>query len=81
MNPTTTHAAAQPAAYTVPPKRRRTDKRVSPGKCRHKTPCGDECILRSDKRHVYHTCNDDECNLCHGYERFGRTTHARAVQP
>lgn len=41
-------------------------------KCKHKTPCGGNCILSSSYRHVWHSCNREACTYCHGAERFGR---------
>ena len=39
-----------------------------------KTPCGRPCCLRRDRAHVYCTCVDNQCRLCHAPSRFGRTT-------
>lgn len=41
-------------------------------KCKHTTPCGEKCILSASYVHVYHACNRESCDYCHGGERFGR---------
>jgi hypothetical protein len=41
-------------------------------RCEQSAPCGHRCVLRAGNRHVYHSCNNHYCILCHGSMRFPR---------
>lgn len=40
--------------------------------CTVASPCGAKCILLAETSHVYHTCNDQTCQICHSHSRFLR---------
>lgn len=61
------HTAALVATLTKPRARTTTPASAS---CRVKAPCGGKCCLDATVRHGLHCCNDEECALCHGAERY-----------
>lgn len=40
--------------------------------CSGKTPCGGKCELNARYRHMFHSCANKDCTLCHADERFRR---------
>jgi hypothetical protein len=57
---------AKPGTPRVPPpKQKRAYIADVSHACQGKCPCGGACILRNDKRHQFHTCNNEKCRYCH----------------
>jgi len=44
----------------------------TPRRAGHKgnTPCGRRCIMRENRNHVFCTCGDSSCTMCHATARF-----------
>jgi hypothetical protein len=44
-------------------------------------PCGRECMLDAAHRHVFCSCADDSCSLCHSADRFRWSVPWREPRP